>query len=333
MLKTRIVSTGMSVPDRVVTNKDLEKLMDTTDEWIRQRSGIEERRWVEEKDTTLSMATAAAKQAIERANIGVDDIDAIIYGSLFSDYPFPGTGCLLQESLGFKNEIPALDIRNQCSGFLYALSIADAWIKSGMYKRILIVSSEIHSTALDITTRGRDTAVLFGDGAGATIVEASDGPQGIIDTTIHSEGKYAKKLGMFKPSPNDKPSQYEIFKDGRPDEGLPTMDGKFVFKNAVTRMPEALKTICERQNISLDQIDKVIPHQANMRINQMVLKGLGIPIEKAHHTIQKYGNTTMASIPITLHDAIINGKIKEGELLAFVAFGAGFTWGASLIQY
>jgi len=335
MLSSYIKSTGIYTPDNVLTNFDLEEMMDTSDEWIQQRSGIKERRWVTSSDTTASMAVAAANMAIESAGIEVDDIDAIIFGCLLSDYPFPGTGCILQDKLGFSEHVPALDIRNQCSGFLYALSIADAWIKSSMYKRVLIVASEIHSTSMDKSKSGRDIGVLFGDGAAAVIVEATEEKnKGIIDTTIHSEGKFAEKLTLMKPSPNDHDKYADIIKGGEAARDFfPHMDGKFVFKNAVTRMPQALKAVCERNNINIDEIDMVIPHQANIRINQMILEGLNIPLEKSHHTIQKYGNTTMASIPITLHDAILENKVKPGDLIAFIAFGAGFTWGASLMRF
>ncbi|MCB0350762.1 MAG: ketoacyl-ACP synthase III [Bdellovibrionales bacterium] len=331
-MKTRILTTGMYVPPKVVTNQDLEKLMDTSDEWIQQRSGIKERRWIQPGETTLSMATAAAKQALERANLKADDIDMIIFGCLVSDYIFPGTGCLLQRELGFTRTIPALDIRNQCSGFLYALKVADALIQAKQYKRILIVASEIHSTTLDLSTKGRDISVLFGDGAGAMIVEAcQDNENHIIDTVIHSDGQHAECLSLQKPSANDFP---RINPNTAPGDSIfPHMDGKLVFKNAVTRMNEVMIELLERNKINAGDIDFVVAHQANMRINQMVLKGLEIPFEKTHHTLDRYGNTTMATIPITFDEALLEGKVKRGDLIAFVAFGAGFTWGASLIRY
>jgi 3-oxoacyl-[acyl-carrier-protein] synthase III len=332
--RTKILSTGAYVPPGVVTNKDLEKLMDTSDEWIQQRSGIVERRWITPgQDTTCSMGVKAAKQALEKANLKPDDIDAIIFGALVTDYIFPGTGVLLQKELGFSKPIPALDIRNQCSGFLYALSIADAWIRAGMYKRVLIVGSEIHSTSLDKSTTGRDVGVLFGDGAGAAIVEATSDTSFVIDTTIHSEGAFAEKLYIAKPSSNDSSRMGAMVGETIARDALPYMDGKLVFKNAVTRMGEALTDVCKRNDVKFSDISMVIPHQANIRINHMILESLGIPVEKSHHTIQKYGNTTMASIPITLNEAIDIGKIKRGDLIAFVGFGAGFTWGASLARF
>lgn len=333
MHKTKIVSTGMFVPTKVVTNFDLQKMMDTTDEWIQQRSGIKERRWVQPGDTTLSMAIAASKQAIERAKIDVNEIDMIIFGALVTDYIFPGTGVLLQRELGFKNPVPALDIRNQCSGFVYALTIADAWIRTGMYKKILIVGSEIHSTSMDKTTAGREISVLFGDGAGAMIVERTDDKSEscIIDSVLHSEGKYAENLAIKKPSSGDFP---RIRSDKQFEQDCyPVMDGRLVFKNAVTRMTETVSSILAKNNFKKEDVNFVIAHQANLRINQMVMNQLEIPFEKTHHTLDRYGNTTMATIPITFDEALLENKVKRGDLVVFVAFGAGFTWGANLLRY
>ncbi len=334
MLRTKILSTGMYVPSRVITNKELEPLLDTSDEWIQQRSGIVERRWVNDTDSTCSMAVAAAKDALKKSNMTADDIDMIIFGALVTDYIFPGTGVLIQKELGCTKNIPALDIRNQCSGFLYGLNVADAWIRSGMYKRILLIGSEIHSTSMDKSPSGRDISVLFGDGAGAVILEATtDESSMIIDTIIYSEGAFAEKLYLGKPSANDH-DRLGIFKDGGfPREAFPIMDGKFVFKHAVSRMGEVLTEICKKNDVKFSDISMVIPHQANLRINHMILDSLGIPKEKSHHTIQKYGNTTMASIPLTLNEAIDIKKINRGDLIAFVGFGAGFTWGASLARF
>lgn len=333
MVRTKILSTGFYVPSRVVTNKDIEALMDTSDEWIQQRSGIEERRWVNPEDTTASMAVAAAKNALQKANLKADDVDAIIFGALITDYIFPGTGVLLQRDLGFTKPVPALDIRNQCSGFLYGLQVADAWIRSGMYKRVLLVGSEIHSTRLDKSPKGRDVGVLFGDAAGAVILEATtDKSSFVMDTAIYSEGAFAEKLFIAKPSSNQAIKDV-LLEDGIDRGAFPFMDGKFVFKHAVTRMGEALTEVCKRNDVSFNDISMVIPHQANIRINHMILETLGIPVEKSHHTIQKYGNTTMASIPVTLNEAIELGRIKRGDLIAFVGFGAGFTWGAGLARF
>jgi 3-oxoacyl-[acyl-carrier-protein] synthase-3 len=307
-------------------------MMDTTDEWIQQRSGIKERRWIDPGMTTLSMATTAAKQALERAKLKADDIDMIIFGCLVSDYVFPGTGCLLQESLGFTRPVPALDIRNQCSGFVYAVNIADALIRTGQYKRILIVASEIHSTTIEHSPSGRDVGVLFGDGAGAMILEACTEKDGhIIDSVLHSEGKFANSLFIAKPSANDFP---RIALDKQFDRGIfPVMDGKLVFRNAVTRMCESINELLERNKITAQDINFVVAHQANMRINKMVLDHFKIPHDKTHHTIDRYGNTTMATIPLTFDEAVLQNKVKRGDLVVFVAFGAGFTWGANLLRY
>lgn len=331
-MRSRILSTGMFVPPKVVTNKDLEKFMDTSDEWIQQRSGIKERRWIDPGETTLGMALKASKQALERAHLSADDLDLIIFGCLVSDFIFPGTGCLLQEALGCTKPIPALDIRNQCSGFIYAIEVADALIRTGRYKKILIVGSEIHSTSLDVSTTGRDVSVLFGDGAGAMILESTDDPKYfIIDSELHSEGRYAKDLAIQKPSSNDHPRLNEnTLQDPL---HFANMEGKLVFKNAVTRMTEVLQSILKRNHLQAKDLDFVIAHQANMRINQMVLNQLGLSMDKTHHTIDRYGNTTMATIPITFDEALSEKKIKRGDLVAFVAFGAGFTWGANLLRY
>ena len=331
-VKTKLTSFGHYLPKRVVPNTELEKYMETSDEWIQQRSGIKERRWVTEGETTLSMATEASKMALDKAGVTADDVDAIIFSALVTDHIFPGTGCLLQESLGCKNPIPALDIRNQCSAFLYSLSIADAWIRSGMYKRVLITASEIHSTSLDISDRGRDIAVLFGDGAASCLVEATEEENcGVIDTMIASEGKNAEKLFIGKPSSNDHPRLSPKTEIGR--DFFPYMDGKFVFKNAIYRMTESMHQILKRNDFTPGDVDFVVAHQANMRINHMVLEQLEIPIEKTHHTIEFAGNTTAATIPLTLGDAVEKGKVKRGDLVALTAFGSGFTWGSSLLRY
>ncbi len=331
-MNARIVSFGAYLPPKVVTNKDLEKMMDTSDEWIQQRSGIKERRWVEEgKDTCSSMAHKACEDALKKANLKADDIDAIIFGSLLTDNVFPGTGVLLQKSLGFSKNIPALDIKNQCSGFLYALSVANAWIKSGMYKRVLVCGSEVHSCRLDKSTRGRDVSVLFGDGAGACILEATDSEQGIIDIHIASQGEFADILCLKEPGSN-----FDLrrdFKSIEEQNWYPYMEGKTVFKHAVARMTESLSQLLDKNKFKNSDVDFVIAHQANMRINAMVLDQLKIPWEKTHHTIDRYGNTTMATIPLTMGEAVDLGKVKRGDLVSLVAFGAGFTWGSALIRY
>lgn len=329
-MNTKIVSFGHYVPPKVVTNKDLEKMMETSDEWIQQRSGIKERRWVEKGvDTTLTMATKACQEALNKAKLQPDDIDAIIFGALISDYIFPGTGCLLQQSLGFKNNIPALDIRNQCSSFLYSLSVAHAWIKSGMYKRVLIVGSEIHSNRLNKTPAGRDVGVLFGDGAGACIVEATNEDTGVIDIHIAAQGAGADVLCLKEPGSNVDFQDTTLTND----DFFPYMEGKVVFKNAIERMTQTMTELLQKNKIKTEDVDFVIAHQANMRINAMVLDQLKIPWEKTHHTLDRYGNTTAATIPLTMNEAIEQGKIKRGDTVALVAFGAGFTWGSALLKY
>jgi len=335
-MKTSIIKgIGYYVPENIVKNKDLEKIMDTSDEWIQERTGIRERRWVLEgsDESTSSMGTEAAKKAIKNAQISPDEIDFIIFATLSPDYFFPGSGVLIQRNLGLK-EIGALDIRNQCSGFIYALSIADQYIKSGMYKNILIVGSELHSGGLEKSTRGRNVSVIFGDGAGAVIIQASDDSgKGIMSTHLHSEGKHAEELAVISPAtkkwidklvedPNEDGSSY-----------APYMNGNFVFKNAVVRFMEVINEALIKNNLTKEDINLLIPHQANLRINQFVQKQLSLPDEKVYNNIMKYGNTTAASIPIALAEAIEKGKLNDGDILCLAAFGAGFTWGSALIRW
>ena len=302
-MKTSIIKgIGYYVPENIVKNKDLEKIMDTSDEWIQERTGIRERRWVLENsdESTSSMGTEAAKKAIDNAGISPDQIDFIIFATLSPDYFFPGSGVLIQRNLGLK-EVGALDIRNQCSGFIYALSIADQYIKSGMYKNILIVGSELHSGGLEKSTRGRNVSVIFGDGAGAVILQASDDlEKGIMSTHLHSEGKYAEELAVI--SPATKKWIDKLVED--PDEDgssyAPYMNGNFVFKNAVVRFMEVINEALVKNNLTKEDIDLLIPHQANLRISQFVQKQLALPNEKVYNNIMKYGNTTAASIPIAL---------------------------------
>jgi 3-oxoacyl-[acyl-carrier-protein] synthase-3 len=332
--RSRILGLGGYVPDRVVTNEDLTQWMDTTNEWIIERTGIEERRWVP-TDGSISgakMGAWACEAALKDAGVDKNDVDMIIYATLSPDHDFPGTGVFMQRELGLDNPIPCLDIRQQCSGFIYGLSIADQFIKTGMYKKILVVGSEIHSTGLDKTTRGRDVAVLFGDGAGAALVGVSDDPEmGIMSSHIHAEGKEAEILWIQKPGCRYNP---RITAEDL-EEGLhyPKMQGRKVFKNAVTRMPQAIMEGMVANDLKLDDIDMLIPHQANLRINQMVAKMIGLPPEKMHNNIQKLGNTTAATIPLCLLDAIKEGKVKRGDLLCMVAFGAGLTWGSVFLRY
>ena len=335
-MKTSIIKgIGYYVPDNIVKNKDLEKIMDTSDEWIQERTGIRERRWVLENsdESTSSMGTEAAKKAIDNAGISPDQIDFIIFATLSPDYFFPGSGVLIQRNLGLK-EVGALDIRNQCSGFIYALSIADQYIKSGMYKNILIVGSELHSGGLEKSTRGRNVSVIFGDGAGAVILQASDDlEKGIMSTHLHSEGKYSEELAVI--SPATKKWIDKLVED--PDEDgssyAPYMNGNFVFKNAVVRFMEVINEALITNNLTKEDIDLLIPHQANLRISQFVQKQLALPNEKVYNNIMKYGNTTAASIPIALAEAIEKDMLNEGDVLCLAAFGSGFTWGSALIRW
>ena len=331
MVASTILSTGFRVPDRVITNADLESMMDTSDEWIRQRSGIVERRWVEEGEAGSDLALRASEMALERAGMEADEIDCVVVATLSPDHFFPGTGVYLQKKLGVPG-IPCLDVRNQCTGFVYGLSVADAWIRAGAYRRVLLIGTEVHSTGLRKSTEGRDTAVLFGDGAGATIlVPSEDEGRGVLAVAIHADGRHAEKLWMEAPA-----SAYDPFVS--PDyiaEGMtfPKMEGREVFKHATTRMPEAVREVLDQAGLSIDDVDLVIPHQANLRISQAVQKRLGLPDEKVYNNIQRYGNTTAASIPIALHEAVEEGRVSEGDLVCLTAFGSGFTWGAALIRW
>lgn len=332
--RSRILGIGMSVPSRVVTNDDLAKLMETSNEWIVERTGIEQRRWVEPGEGGAELATKASKEAIERAGIKAEDLDLIIYATLSPDVNFPGTGVFVQRMLGIANKsIPCLDIRQQCTGFIYGLSIADAYIRSGAFKNILVIGSEVHSTGLDISTAGRDVTVLFGDGAGAVVVgRATDEEHMILSTHIHADGSEAEILWTEYPASRAHP---RITAEAMAEKKhYPQMKGKNVFKHAVTRMPQAIMEGMQANGIeSIDQIDMMIPHQANLRINQMVAQMIGMPADKTHNNIQKYGNTTAASIPICMHEAIELGKIKPGNLVCLVAFGAGLTWGSVFLRY
>jgi 3-oxoacyl-[acyl-carrier-protein] synthase-3 len=329
--RSRLLGIGMSVPPRVVTNHDLGRMMETSNEWIIERTGIEERRWVSEGETGATLATAASTEAIERAGLQPRDIDMIIYATLSPDFNFPGTGVFVQRALGLR-DIPCLDIRQQCTGFIYGLSIADAYIRTGAFKHILVIGSEVHSTGLDISTAGRDVTVLFGDGAGAVVVgRATDESHMILSTHIHADGSDAEILWTEYPASARHP---RITAEAMAErKHYPVMNGKRVFKHAVTRMPAAIMEGMVTNDLKLTDIDMMIPHQANLRINQMVGQLIGMPPEKIHNNIQKYGNTTAASIPICMHEAIALGKIQPGHMVCLVAFGAGLTWGSVFLRY
>ncbi|TDS16013.1 3-oxoacyl-ACP synthase III family protein [Sphingobacterium paludis] len=348
MFQSKIAGIGYYVPKNVYTNEDLTRFMDTSDEWIQERTGIKERRYADRlEETTTTMGIEAAKVAIERAGTTAEDIDFIIFATLSPDYYFPGCGVLLQREMGMK-EVGALDIRNQCSGFVYALSIADQFIKTGMYKNILVVGSEKHSFALDYSTRGRAVSVIFGDGAGAVVLQpTTEEGKGILSTHLHADGADAEKLAMYYPGASggkwldNKPSwpeqelggmlmTPEMLEDGT---AFPFMDGQTVFKKAVVKFPEVIQEALTKNNLRTTDIDMLVPHQANLRISQFVQKTLGLPDDKVFNNIQRYGNTTAASVPIALCEAWEAGRIKDGDLVCLAAFGAGFTWGAALIRW
>ena len=355
MINSKIGGLGYYVPEKMVTNHDLTKVMDTSDEWIVERTGISERRYGQKHmETTSSMGAKAAIVAINKAGIKKEDIDFIIFATLSPDYYFPGAGVLLQRELGLTNtEIGALDIRNQCSGFIYGLSVADQFIKTGMYKNILLVGSEMHSMGLDFSTRGRNVTVIFGDGAGAAVIQPELNPEkGILNTFLHSNGTYAEKLSMINPGShggyhNDRlenPVDYgysdaeygEMFVTQKMlDEGLlsPNMEGQFVFKMAVVKFPEVILEGLSRAGLKVSDIDMVIPHQANLRISQFVQRKLGLRDDQIWNNIQKFGNTTAASVPIALSEAVEAGAIKEGDIVCLAAFGSGFTWASATIRW
>ncbi len=327
---SRIAGLGHFLPERVVTNADLAGLMDTSDEWIRQRTGIEERRWVEGNVGPAELAENAARQALAEAGLEPTDLDLILFATLSPDLNFPGSSCLLQARLGCPG-IATLDIRNQCTGFVYGLAVADQFIRAGTMKNILVVGAEVHSTGLDISTRGRDVTVLFGDGAGAAVLTATEGESRLLDSRLHADGAHHEILMVEAPASRSNPRLTEaMLAEGR---HYPSMQGRAVFKHAVERLPEVVGEVLAGNGYDLDDVDVLVPHQANLRINQMAARSLGLPEHKVVHNIQRYGNTTAASIPIALHEAVVDGRVQPGHLVVLAAFGAGLTWGASLIRW
>ncbi len=335
MYHSKITGLGYYVPDNVVTNDDLSKIMDTNDEWIQERTGIQERRHIiRGEDTTTTMGVKAAKIAIERSGIAPVDIDFVVFATLSPDYYFPGPGVLVQRDLGLRT-VGALDVRNQCSGFVYGLSVADQYIKTGMYKNILVIGSEVQSTGLDMTDRGRGVSVIFGDGAGAAVLSREeDVTKGILSTHLHSEGQHAEELVVKAPGMGGRWIT-DIIADNDPDDEsyFPYMNGQFVFKNAVVRFSEVINEGLEANNLQVSDIDMLIPHQANLRISQFIQKKFKLDDDKVFNNIQKYGNTTAASIPIALTEAWEQGKIKSGDIVVLAAFGSGFTWGSVIIKW
>lgn len=335
MKKTVIRSTGRYVPPRVVTNEEMTQWMDTSDEWIEQRTGIKQRHWVPEEGGVgaSDLGLEASRIALERAGWAAEEIDLIIFATLSPDVNFPGSGCLLQHKLGL-SDTPAIDIRQQCTGFLYGLEISDAYIRSGFAGKILLVGSEVHSSGLDISTRGRDVTVIFGDGAGAVCLEGveSDDAVGVLAHQLHAEGKYADSLMLEAPASRLNPRlTEEMFAAGR---HYPVMDGKAIFKLAVRRLPEITVKVLKKVGIPLEEVTLFVPHQANLRINQFFAKALGLPDDKVYNNIQQYGNTTAATIPLALDEAMEKGLIGEsGDVAVFFGLGAGLTWGASVYRF
>jgi 3-oxoacyl-[acyl-carrier-protein] synthase-3 len=347
MLSSKIAGIGKYLPSNVVTNQDLTAYMETSNEWIVERTGIQERRYAHRtEETTTTMAVEAAKIAIERAGTTADAIDFIIFATLSPDYYFPGCGVLVQRAMGMK-EIGALDIRNQCSGFVYALSVADQFIKTGMYKNILVIGSEKHSFGLDFSTRGRNVSVIFGDGAGAVVLQpATNTGQGILSTHLHSDGAAAEILAMYNPGTHANHwGEYAHFDEAQigqmfmshnmidDAQNFPFMDGPSVFKKAIVKFPEVILEALQTSGYTPSDLNMLIPHQANLRIAQFVQQKLGLRDDQVYNNIMKYGNTTAASVPIALCEAFENNLIKEGDLVCLAAFGSGFTWASALIKW
>ncbi|WP_201982185.1 3-oxoacyl-ACP synthase III family protein [Hymenobacter rubidus] len=328
-----LAGVGHYVPSRVVTNAELEPMLNTSDAWIQERTGIRERRWFAEgTDTTANMGANAARKALEMAGLEPNDVQLIVFATLSPDYFFPGSGVLLQRELGMTNNCPALDVRNQCSGFIYGLSVADQFVRTGMYDTVLVVGSEIHSSGLDKTPEGRGVSVIFGDGAGAVVLRPSTTEgQGILSTHLHAQGEYAEELIVKEPSSNrDNRNQRMMEKK---EDLYPYMNGQNVFKHAVVRFPQVIKEALDQNGYQSTDVDMLIPHQANLRITQYVQQKMGLTDDKVFSNIQRYGNTTAASVPIALSEAVQEGKIKRGDLVCLAAFGSGFTWASALIKW
>jgi 3-oxoacyl-[acyl-carrier-protein] synthase III len=331
MLRSRFLGTGFAVPDRVVTNDELARLMDTTDEWIRTRTGIQKRHWVNEGETGVDLAHRATQRALEMSGLAAADLDAIVYATSSPDHFAPGNGVYLQRLLGIST-IPALDVRAQCSGFIYALSVADAWIRTGQFRHILVVGSEVQSTGLDLSTEGRHIAVLFADGAGAVVLgpaQSEDG--GILAFDLHSEGAQAEKLWVDSPGcmyhPRVSP---EHLQTGRQ---YLAMDGREVFRHAVARMPESVRAVLAATGQTLDNLSLLLAHQANLRISEVMQKDLGLRDDQVYNNIMWYGNTTAATIPIALDECVRGGRLQRGDLLVMTAFGSGFLWGSAAVRW
>jgi len=331
--RSRILGVGAAVPSRTVTNDDLSRRMDTSDEWIQQRTGIRERRYVEVDTGATELGARAAEAALAEAKLDITDIDLIVFATLSPDIDWPASAGLLAARLGAP-QVRAFDVRNQCSGFLYGLACADALLRTGVARRALLVGGEIHSTGLDLTTRGREVSVIFGDGAGAVVLGPSDDPErGLLSTHLHAEGKYAEKLWLESAGSRKKPHISVEDLEGDDPAVFPRMNGKFVFKHAVTRFPEVIREALAANHLEVADLDVLIPHQANLRINQFVAAGLELDESKVVNNIDRYGNTTAASIPLALREAIDDGRVRPGALVCLAAFGAGFTWASALFRW
>ncbi len=333
MRRAHILGIGHYVPERVVTNHDLTRLMDTSDEWIQQRTGIRERRFSDGCTGAADMGAVAAREAMQNAGVQPEQIDCIVFATLSPDVDMPASAFLLQDKLDLPG-VPAFDVRNQCSGFLYALAVADQFVKTETFDHVLVVGSEVHSTGLDLSTRGRDVAVIFGDGAGAVVVGPSPSAErGILSTHLHAEGKYAEKLWIEAPGSRLRPRLTEEMITGPEGRIFPRMEGRYVFRHAVTRMPEVIREALDANGLNISNLDLLVPHQANLRINQMVAMEFGLREEQVVNNIDRYGNTTAASIPLALYEAVRDGRVQPGMLVCLAAFGAGFTWGAALVRW
>jgi 3-oxoacyl-[acyl-carrier-protein] synthase-3 len=315
----------------VVTNDELSQLVDTTDEWIRTRTGIQERHWVTEGETGVDLALRATQPALEMAGLAAGELDAIFYATSSPDQFAPGNGVYLQRLLGIST-IPALDLRAQCSGFIYGLSVADAWIRSGQFRRILLIGSEIQSTGLDLSTAGRHVAVIFADGAGAVVLGPADSEDGgILGFDLHSEGAYAEKLWVDSPGSMYHPRvSREQIEAGRQ---FLEMDGREVFRHAVVRMPESVRTVLSATGHTLESMSLLLAHQANLRISEVMQKELGLREDQVYNNIMRYGNTTAATIPIALDECVRTGRLRRGDLLVMTAFGSGFMWGSAAVRW
>ncbi len=330
MVNTKISGIGYHVPEKVVTNQDLTQWMETSDEWIVSRSGIKERHWVEDGTGASDLAIEATKKALKMADTDPADVDLVIAATITSDYFFPGISAQIQHELGM-NTVGSFDIKAACSGFIYALSVGDQFIKTGQYKTVLVVGAECQSTALDISTEGRDISVLFGDGAGAAILQPSEDDSRILSTHLHGQGKYLKQLWCEGPVSRETPRlSVKMLEEGR---HFPYMNGREVFKNAVVRFPQVIQEALDSNGLKIEEVDLIIPHQANLRISQAVAKRLGVGMDKVFSNIHKYGNTTAASIPIAMGEALEESKISRGDTIVLAAFGAGFTWASAAIKW